>query len=53
MDRLEEPVHTMAARLTSCCTEAECLAMASRLEQLRDHCMQQSGLHEELVAAIN
>jgi DNA-binding MarR family transcriptional regulator len=53
MDRLDEPVHTMAERLTSCCDEAECLAMASRLEQLRDHCVQQSGLHEELVAAIS
>ncbi len=53
MDRLDEPVHSMAARLTSCCDEEECLAMASRLEQLRDHCVQQSGLHQELVAATS
>jgi DNA-binding MarR family transcriptional regulator len=53
MDRLDEPVQAMAARLTSCCDEEECLSMANRLEQLRDHCIKQGGLHEELVGAIN
>jgi DNA-binding MarR family transcriptional regulator len=53
MDRLDEPVHTMAARLTSCCDEEECLSMANRLEQLRYHCTQQAGLQEELAASIN
>jgi DNA-binding MarR family transcriptional regulator len=53
MERLDEPVQSMATRLTSCCDEAECLTMANRLEQLREHCIQQGGLQEELVGAIN
>lgn len=53
MDRLDEPVQAMATRLTSCCDEEECLVMARRLEQLRDHCALQGGLQEELVATIN
>jgi DNA-binding MarR family transcriptional regulator len=53
MDRLDLPVQTMATRLTSCCNEEECLAMAHRLEQLRDHCALQSGPQGELAGAIN
>ncbi len=48
MERLDEPVHDMAVRLTSCCDEAECLAMAEQLERLREHCGRQGGLQEEL-----
>jgi DNA-binding MarR family transcriptional regulator len=51
MERLEEPVQTMAARLTSCCDEDECLRLAGRLEQIRDHCLKQSGLQDELAGA--
>jgi DNA-binding MarR family transcriptional regulator len=53
MDRLDEPVQAMATRLTSCCTDEECLAMAHRLERLRDHCTKQDGVQEELACAIN
>ena len=38
MDRLDEPVQAMATQLTSCCDEAECLRLSSRLEELREHC---------------
>lgn len=53
MERLEEPVQTMAIRLTSCCDEAECLAMADQLERLRMHCQQQDGIHEVLADAVS
>lgn len=53
MERLEEPVQTMAIRLTSCCDEAECLAMADRLERLRMHCQQQDGIYEVLADAVS
>jgi DNA-binding MarR family transcriptional regulator len=53
MERLDEPVQTMAARLTSCCDEVECLSMANQLERLREHCAHQEGVPEELVGAIN
>jgi hypothetical protein len=51
MERLDEPVQAMAARLTSCCSEEECLTLAHRLEELRDHCIQQGGAQEELAGA--
>ena len=51
MDRLDEPVQLMATRLTSCCSDEECLKLASSMERLRDHCSQQEGLQEELAAA--
>ena len=51
MERLDEPVHDMAVRLTSCCDEAECLAMAEQLERLREHCGRQGGLQDELTGA--
>ena len=51
MERLDEPVQSMAARLTSCCDEAECLDMANHLERLREHCEHQQGLQVELVGA--
>ena len=41
MDRLDEPVQAMAARLTSCWNEEESLLMAQHLEQLREHCIHQ------------
>ncbi|GLH74213.1 hypothetical protein GETHLI_27150 [Geothrix limicola] len=41
MERLDEPVQAMATRLTSCCSEDECLAMGHSLERLREHCVQQ------------
>lgn len=44
MDRLDEPVQAMATSLTSCCDEAECLALAGQLERLRLHCQLQDGL---------
>ena len=53
MERLDEPVHAMAARLTSCCSEEECLSLASHLERLRDHCLKQNGLQDELAEAIS
>jgi DNA-binding MarR family transcriptional regulator len=53
MERLDEPVQSLAARLTSCCDEEECLTLANRLERLREHCLQQAGLQDELVGAIN
>jgi DNA-binding MarR family transcriptional regulator len=53
MERLDEPVQQMAVRLTSCCEESECLALANRLEQLREHCALQEGLQEDLVGATN
>jgi DNA-binding MarR family transcriptional regulator len=51
MERLDEPVQAMAARLTSCYNQEECLTLADRLEQLRDHCVQESGPQGELVGA--
>ena len=53
MERLDEPVQAMSQRMTSCCDESECLAMAEWLERLRDHCQHQEGFHEELAGAIN
>jgi hypothetical protein len=53
MERLDEPVQAMAVRLTSCFDEHECLTMAKGLEDLREHCVQQGGLQEELATAIN
>ncbi|HEY3399694.1 MAG TPA: MarR family transcriptional regulator [Geothrix sp.] len=53
MERLDEPVRTMAMQLTSCCDEQECLTMSHWLERLRDHCVQQDGIQEELAGAIN
>ncbi len=53
MERLDEPVQMMATRLTSCCDEEECLVLANSLERLRDHCVHQENLQEELVGAIN
>jgi len=50
MDRLDEPVQLMAARLTSCCSDEECLKLASSMERLREHCSRQEGLQEELAA---
>ena len=41
MERLDEPVHDMAVRMTSCCEEDECLVLARQLERLRDHCLLQ------------
>jgi DNA-binding MarR family transcriptional regulator len=51
MERLDGPVQAMAARLTSCYSEEECLTLADQMEQLRDHCIQQSGSQEELAGA--
>lgn len=54
MERLDEPVRTMAAQMTSCCDEQECLNMSLWLERLRDHCLhQEEAVQEELVGAIN
>ncbi|MBI1751307.1 MAG: winged helix DNA-binding protein [Acidobacteria bacterium] len=53
MERLDVPVQQMATRLTSCCDEEECLAMSGQLERLREHCVQQESVQEELVGAIN
>ena len=49
--RLDEPGQQMATRLTSCCDEAECLNMADRLERLREHCVLQESVQDELVGA--
>ena len=43
MERLDEPVQELAVRMTSCCDEAECLALAGQLERLRDHCIRQDA----------
>jgi len=51
MERLDEPVRVMAAQLTSCCDEQECLSISNWLERLREHCAQQEGIQEELVGA--
>lgn len=51
MERLDEPVQALAARLTSCCDEAECLSLANHLERLREHCALQEGAQDELVGA--
>jgi len=51
MERLDEPVHSMATRLTSCCSEAECLDLADHLERLREHCAHQDEFQEELAVA--
>jgi DNA-binding MarR family transcriptional regulator len=53
MERLDEPVQEMASRLTNYFDEAECLTMANRLEELREHCIHQGELQEELVGAVN
>lgn len=53
MERLDEPVQTMATRLTSCCPEDECLALAAQLERIRDHCVRQDAAQGELVGAIS
>ena len=53
MDRLDEPVQAMATRMTSCCDESECMAMAETLERLRDHCARQAGLQEEVATAVS
>lgn len=53
MDRLDEPVQAMAARMTSCCDDAECLALAGHLERLREHCVLQEAASESPVEAIN
>jgi DNA-binding MarR family transcriptional regulator len=53
MERLDLPVQTMAMRMTSCCDEGECLALAGQLERLREHCQGQEPLHEELAVAIS
>jgi DNA-binding MarR family transcriptional regulator len=53
MERLDEPVHAMATQLTSCCSEDECLDLASHLERLREHCAQQDAVQEELAVAIS
>ncbi len=53
MERLDEPVRVMAAQLTSCCDEQECLSISNWLERLREHCTQQEGAQEELVGAIS
>ncbi len=50
MERLDEPVHDMAVRMTSCCEEDECLALARQLERLRDHCLLEGGAQAPLVA---
>ena len=46
MERLDQPVHDMAERMTSCCDEVECLAMATHLERLREHCLKQAEAQE-------
>ncbi|HJV48135.1 MAG TPA: MarR family transcriptional regulator [Geothrix sp.] len=51
MERLDEPVQAMATRLTSCCSEDECLAMGSSLERLREHCALQEGC-QDLAAGV-
>jgi len=53
MERLDEPVRLMAAQLTSCCDEQECLNVSLWLERLREHCLHQEGIQDELVGAIN
>jgi DNA-binding MarR family transcriptional regulator len=44
MERLDEPVKDMAARLTSCCDEEVCLSLGNQLEKIRDHCATQFGI---------
>jgi DNA-binding MarR family transcriptional regulator len=44
MERLDEPVQELSDRMTGCCSEEECLALSSRLEQLRDQCLREEGL---------
>lgn len=46
MERLDQPVHDMAERMTSCCNEGECLAIANHLERLREHCLKQGEVQE-------
>lgn len=53
MERLDEPVHEMATRLTSCWGEEECLALANRLELLREHCAQQEGFQDALTDTVS
>lgn len=53
MDRLDEPVQAMATRLTSCCDEAECLALAGQLERLRLHCQSQDEIQAVPALASN
>ncbi len=45
MERLEAPVQELSDRITSCCTEEQCLALGERLEQLREHCLREEALH--------
>ncbi|GLH70219.1 MarR family transcriptional regulator [Geothrix rubra] len=45
MERLEGPVQELSDRITSCCTEEQCLALGERLEKLRDHCLREETLH--------
>lgn len=53
MERMDEPVQALASRLTACCDEEECLALSSRLERLRDHCLSQEGAQNLLAGAIS
>jgi len=53
MERLDGPVQQLATRITDCCDEAECLAMADRLERLREHCLTVGEDQDALVAAIS
>lgn len=45
MERLDGPVQELSERITGCCTEEQCLALAERLEKLRDHCLREEVIH--------
>lgn len=53
MERMDEPVRALGARLTACCSEEECLALSGRLERLRDHCLSQEGAQNLFAGAIS
>ncbi|MDE3033870.1 MAG: winged helix DNA-binding protein [Acidobacteriota bacterium] len=43
MDGLDGPVQELTGRMTGCFSEAECLALADSLEQLREHCFREEA----------
>lgn len=53
MERLDEPVQSLATRITGCWDEEECLVVSGRLERLREHCLLQEGVHPEPAVALS
>lgn len=53
MERLDGPVQELSERMTSCCSESECLALAAQLERLRLHCLREAPAQDVPASAIS